>query len=37
VFYLTDGVYPVPGIHSWNLAVGLGIAMIGFMMTTRWR
>ncbi|WP_298040817.1 cell division protein CrgA [uncultured Microbacterium sp.] len=22
---------------SWNLAIGLGIAMIGFLMTTRWR
>ncbi|MGC5627843.1 cell division protein CrgA [Georgenia sp. Z1344] len=37
VTYLTSAAYPVPGIGNWNLAIGFGIAMIGFLMTLRWR
>ncbi len=37
VFYISGMRFPVPAIGSWNLLVGLGIAMIGFLMTTRWR
>lgn len=42
VFYLTQGVYPVPAIGSWtvgswNLVIGFGLIMIGFGMLTRWR
>lgn len=37
VFYISGMQYPIPGISSWNLVIGLGIAMIGFLMTTRWR
>lgn len=38
VFYLsTNGSLPIPGIGAWNLAIGFGIALIGFLMTTRWR
>ncbi|MFT4233439.1 MAG: cell division protein CrgA [Microbacterium sp.] len=37
VFYLTGTAYPIPGIGAWNLAVGFGIAFIGFLMTTQWR
>lgn len=37
VFYISGMQYPIPGINSWNLAIGLGIALIGFLMTTRWR
>lgn len=29
--------YPIPAIGRWNLAVGFGLAMAGFAMTTRWR
>lgn len=36
-FYITEQDYPVPGIDLWNLAIGFGIAMVGFLMTTRWR
>ena len=35
-FYVTSGDYPVP-IGYWNLAIGLGAIMAGFMMATRWR
>lgn len=37
VFYITDRLYPVPGIGLWNLGIGFAIAMAGFVMTTRWR
>ena len=37
VFYLSNGVLPIPGVGAWNLAIGFGIALIGFLMTTRWR
>jgi hypothetical protein len=37
VFYVSQSVYPVPALHSWNILVGFGIMFIGFLMTTRWR
>ncbi|MDO5746257.1 MAG: cell division protein CrgA [Actinomycetaceae bacterium] len=36
-YYMFKGLYPIPGIGNWNLAVGLGIAFVGFLMTLRWR
>ena len=29
--------YPVPALGRWNLGVGFGLMMSGFLMTTRWR
>lgn len=37
VFYITQSQYPIPGIGAWNITVGFGIAILGFLMTTRWR
>ncbi len=37
VFYLSNQQFPIPGILGWNLVIGFGIAMVGFLMTTRWR
>lgn len=38
VFYLAPGgQWPIPGIGGWNIIVGFGLAMIGFIMMTRWR
>ena len=37
VFYISQGVYPIPKIGQWNIAVGLGTMMVGFLMTLRWR
>jgi hypothetical protein len=37
VFYLSGMQYPIPGITSWNLVVGFGIAFVGFLMTIWWR
>jgi len=41
VFYVSEGRYPIPSIGSWtvgswNLVIGFGIVMVGFIMTTRW-
>lgn len=37
VYYISGSLYPIPGLQGWNLGIGLGIALIGFLMTTRWR
>jgi hypothetical protein len=37
VFYVSQSVYPVPSLGSWNILVGFGIMFVGFLMTTRWR
>jgi hypothetical protein len=37
VYYLSQTEYPIPGIHTWNLAIGFGIMLTGFGMTTKWR
>jgi hypothetical protein len=37
VYYLTQTEYPIPGISHANLGIGFGIALAGFLMTTRWR
>lgn len=37
VTYIAGAKYPIPGIHNWNIAIGLGIMFAGFLMTLRWR
>lgn len=37
VTYLSGFDYPVPGLRSWNLAIGAAFIVAGFGMTTRWR
>jgi hypothetical protein len=37
VYYVSNQQLPVKDLHEWNIAIGLGIAFIGFLMTTRWR
>ena len=39
VYYISSArgsVFPIPGIGNWNLAVGFGILLIGFLMTMWW-
>jgi hypothetical protein len=36
-FYISEGRFPVQAWQSWNIVAGFGIAIIGFLMTTRWR
>lgn len=37
VYYISSGAYPIPKISWWNMVIGLGIMMVGFLMTLRWR
>lgn len=39
VYYISStrgNVYPIPKIGNWNLAVGFGILLVGFLMTMWW-
>jgi len=36
-FYITSGQFPVSAWGSWNIVAGFGVAIAGFLMTTRWR
>lgn len=37
VYYISEARFPIPEISSWNILIGFGIAIAGFLMTTRWR
>ena len=37
VFYVSQTVYPVPGIGAWNMIIGFGFIGVGFSLATRWR
>lgn len=36
-YYMSGAQYPIPGVGNWNMALGLGLMMAGFLMTLRWR
>ena len=36
-FYVTQGQFPFPELGNWNILSGFGIAIVGFLMTLRWR
>ena len=35
-FYISSSAFPIPGIASWNIVIGVGLMMVGLLMTTRW-
>lgn len=37
VFYLSSGLFPIRAAGNWNVAIGFGVAMVGFFMTMRWK
>jgi hypothetical protein len=37
VTYVSSVQLPIAAIGQWNLAVGFGLILVGFGMTTRWR
>lgn len=37
VFYTTQAMFPIPQLGNWNIGVGIGLLMVGVIMTTRWR
>lgn len=36
VYYVSEARFPIPSIDSWNILIGFGLAIIGFLMTTKW-
>ncbi len=37
VFYITQGLFPIPDLGMWNVSVGVGAMMASMLMMTRWR
>lgn len=37
ITYITESRWPIGAIGQWNLAVGFGLLILGFGMTTRWK
>jgi hypothetical protein len=37
VYYVTQTDYPIGSIHNWNMAIGFGLIMVGFLLSTRWK
>lgn len=37
LYYISQSTLPIGAIGGWNIVIGFGIAIIGFLMTTRWR
>ncbi|GAA3057109.1 MULTISPECIES: cell division protein CrgA [Actinomycetes] len=37
VWYISQGLAPIAAAGGWNVIIGFGIAMVGFLMTMRWR
>jgi hypothetical protein len=37
IYYISEGTLPVRSWEGLNIVAGFGIAIIGFLMTTRWR
>jgi len=42
IFYISSARYPLGSavglnIGNWNILVGFAVAMVGFIMTTRWK
>lgn len=36
-YYISESRFPIATLGSWNIMIGFGIAIVGFLMTTRWR
>lgn len=36
VYYISEARFPIPTIDSWNIVIGFGLAIVGFLMTTKW-
>jgi Cell division protein CrgA len=42
VYYITEAQFPLGAatpinLSNWNILIGFAIAMVGFVMTTRWK
>lgn len=36
-YYISDSTLPIAALGNYNIAIGIGIMLVGFLMTTRWR
>lgn len=37
VYYIAQGQAPVSAAGGWNIVIGFGFVLVGFLMTMRWR
>lgn len=37
VYYLTQGLFPILQLGGWNILIGFGLVLVGFLMMSRWR
>lgn len=37
VYYISGATFPFPELGNSNIWIGIGIMLVGFLMTTRWR
>lgn len=37
VYYVTQTEYPIGGIGLWNMGIGFGLIIVGFIVSTRWK
>jgi Cell division protein CrgA len=36
-FYISQRRYPVAALDLWNMAIGFGLIMVGFVLSTQWK
>ena len=37
IFYVSQTLYPIPGIGAWNMIIGFSFIAVGFLLATKWR
>ena len=37
IYYLSNMTYPVSALHGWNMAVGFGLIITGFIASMKWK
>ena len=37
VYYVSQTDYPIGSIGVWNMAIGFGLIILGFLLSTRWK
>ena len=37
VYYVSQTDYPIGSIGVWNMAIGFGLIIAGFLLSTRWK
>jgi hypothetical protein len=37
VYYITQTDYPIGAIGAWNMGIGFGLIIVGFVLSTRWK